>query len=74
MWEINEAYLDIQISKGKKFLLNCDPYDMDNLYRDGIYDILHKRSFGKEIDYLIENGYTFKSYPGKTGFYMAEKA
>ena len=73
MWEINEAYLDIQISKGKKFLLNCDPYDLDNLFRDGIYDNAHLRSFGKEINYLRDKGYTFKIDPQKTGFYIAEK-
>ncbi len=58
--------------ESKKFLLNCNPNDMDNLFRDGIYDNAHLRSFGKEIDYLRRMGYTLTDTPDLNGFYHAK--
>lgn len=59
MWSINEKFLETQVKYGKKIILSHDPYKATSSYK-------------KEIDYLLDNGYTsFKVIDG--GYWEAIK-
>lgn len=49
IWEINERFLDIQTSSGREIYLSHDP----TKYIGG------DSYYSKEIQYLIDNGYSF---------------
>lgn len=54
IWKVNQQFLDEQISSNKKILLSNDPF-IGYYFEDGA-----KRFYQREIDYLIEKGYTFQ--------------
>ena len=49
IWKINERYLDIQTSSGREIYLTNNPND----FIDG------KGFYTREVNYLLDNGYTF---------------
>lgn len=49
IWKINEKFLDIQTSSGREIYLSHDPAD----YINGT------DFYSRELNYLLDNGYTF---------------
>ena len=55
IWKVNKQFLDEQIAAGNRILLSNDPYQ-GYYFDDGT-----RRFYQRELDYLKELGYTFKS-------------
>lgn len=55
IWKVNKQFVDDQIEARNRILLSNDPYQ-GYYFNDG-----SRRFFQREIDYLKELGYSFKS-------------
>ncbi len=55
IWKVNKQFIDDQIDAGNRILLSNDPYQ-GYYFDDG-----SRRFYQREIDYLKELGYSFKS-------------
>lgn len=55
IWKVNKQFIDDQIEAGNRILMSNDPYQ-GYYFDDG-----SRRFYQREIDYLKELGYSFKS-------------